>query len=87
MFALWTVYFIANISPDASTCGIIVSPHYPFLVQTGLGGPHFVNTVGLRFYKAATKTYVENEIYDIIGRPDRGSLMMRKILDHVKTRY
>ncbi len=34
-----------------------------------------------------TKTYVENEVYDTIGGPDRGSLMMCEILDHVKTRY
>ena len=38
-------------------------------------------------YEATTKTYVENEIYDTTGGPDRGSLIMRKILDHVKTRY
>ena len=34
-----------------------------------------------------TKIYVEDEIYNTIGGPDRGSLMMREILDHVKTRY
>ncbi len=42
---------------------------------------------GFEIYEAMTKTYIENEIYDTIGGPDRGSLMMRKILDHVKTRY
>ena len=42
---------------------------------------------GFEIYEATTKTYVENEIYDTVGGPDRGSLMMREILDHVKTRY
>lgn len=42
---------------------------------------------GFEIYEAMTKTYVENEIYDTIGGPDRGSLMMRKIFDHVKTCY
>lgn len=42
---------------------------------------------GFEIYEATTKVYVENEIYDTIERPDQGSLMMRKILDHVKTRY
>ena len=42
---------------------------------------------GFNIYEATTKTYVENEIYDTIGGPDRSSLMMCKILDHVKTRY
>ena len=42
---------------------------------------------GFEIYEATTKTYVEDEIYDTIGGPDRGSLMMREILDHVKTRY
>ena len=42
---------------------------------------------GFEIYEATTKTYVENKIYNTIGGPDQGSLMMRKILDHVKTRY
>ena len=42
---------------------------------------------GFEIYEATTKTYVENQIFDTIGGPDRGSLMMREILDHVKTRY
>lgn len=42
---------------------------------------------GFEIYKATTKTYVEDEIYDTIGGPDRDSLMMCEIFDHVKTRY
>ena len=42
---------------------------------------------GFEIYEAMTKTYVENEIYNTIEGPDRGSLIMREILDHVKTRY
>ena len=33
------------------------------------------------------KPNVENEIYDTIGGPDQGSLMMREILEHFKIRY
>ncbi len=42
---------------------------------------------GFEIYELTTKTYVENEIYDTIGGPDRSTLMMREILDHVKSRY
>lgn len=40
-----------------------------------------------KIYESTTKIYVENEIYNIIGGPDRGSLIMREIRDHIKTRY
>lgn len=41
-----------------------------------------------KIYESTTKIYVENEIYDISSEgPDRGSLIMREILDHVKTHY
>ncbi len=71
-------------------CGIIVSPTTLsfFLVQTGLYGPHYLKDSGFEIYKATTKIYVEKtKGYDIIGGPSRGSLMMREILDHAKTRY
>ena len=55
MFVLWTVYFIANISSHASTSGIIELPHYRFLVQTGLGGPHYLKTVVSRFMRQRRK--------------------------------
>lgn len=42
---------------------------------------------GFEIYEATTKTYIENEIYNTIRGPDRGSLMMREIFDHVKTCY
>lgn len=42
---------------------------------------------GFEIYKTTIKIYVENKIYDTIKKPNRGLLMMHKILDYVKTYY
>lgn len=83
---------LPNINSHASTCDInIVLPTLLFFfvatTDFDLNGPHYLKTVVLRSMRLTTKTYVENEVYYVSRGPDRGSLMMSKILDHVKTRY
>ena len=42
---------------------------------------------GFEIYESTTKTYVIDEIHDIIGGPDRQALEMREVLDSIKDKY
>ena len=80
----WTVYFIANINSHTKAFVALLYRH-TIVFEYRLGA--LFEDGGFEIYEATTKTYVENEICDIIGGPDQGSLMMHNILDHVKTCY
>lgn len=42
---------------------------------------------GFEIYEATTKTYIENEVYNTIGKPDQDLLTICEIFNYIKTRY
>ena len=47
----------------------------------------YFDDCGFEFYEGIGKTYATKEVHEVIGGPSKHMLVVREVLDHIKTRF